>query len=48
LSSLIHDLGIAHPCGALPSTRPGTKASQAAVWTRNPSRCVKQAHRAAS
>lgn len=40
LAILIHDQGIAHPVSGAPSTRPGTKASQAAVWNRNPARCV--------
>ena len=40
LAVLIHDKGIAHPVGAAPSTRPATNASQAAVWNRNPARCI--------
>ena len=40
LAQLVHDQGIAHPVGAAPSTRPATKASQAAVWHRNPAKCI--------
>lgn len=39
-TTLIHDLGIAHKVGDAPSTRPGTKASAAGVWNRDPARCV--------
>lgn len=40
LATLIHDQGIAHPVGAAPSTRGGTKRSQAGVWHRDPARCT--------
>lgn len=40
LSALVHDMGICHNIGGAPSTRPGTKRSQAAVWHRDPTRCT--------
>lgn len=40
-STLIHDLGVAHPCGYQQSERAGTKRSAVAVWNRNGSRCVR-------
>ena len=45
-TTLVHDLGICHRVGDEPSTRPGTKASAAGVWHRDPARC--RAHRCRS
>lgn len=39
-TTLVHDLGIAHKVRDEPSSRPGTKASAAGVWHRNPAKCM--------
>lgn len=39
-ATLMHDLGIAHPCGFRQSTRTATKRSALAVWNRDPTRCT--------
>lgn len=39
-SSLIHDLGYAHPVGYDKSQRSGTKRSAVAVWNRDVRRCT--------
>lgn len=41
-STLMHDMGVAHPVGYGPSKRPGTKASAAAVWNRNGANCTSE------
>jgi hypothetical protein len=38
-ATLLHDLGIVHPCGFAPSTRPGTKKSALRVWSQSAAGC---------
>lgn len=40
-TALVHDLGVAHKVRSEPSTRPGTKSSDAGVWNRDPARCTR-------